>query len=241
MKKNVKLLIIIAAAAVVLVGVMLLLIFLPKSGDNADPMDSIDPGIDMSTSVDGNGMHQATIKTNDKGEIENNSYGTLIDYVPAKISTINVENTSGTLDIKSETRIVTSLDFVGIEPLDARMRGGGAHLTRHDHPKRSVLLSRRAHRQAQPHALVAHHQARPIAHASETLGNKSGDILLERRVTHSRDYNATAPVDCQRRCSGCGQCLDQNLQLDIAVHGSPRLQPQPLSVAWHLKCFKIER
>ena len=44
MKKNVKLLIIIAAAAVVLVGVMLLLIFLPKSGDNADPMDSIDPG-----------------------------------------------------------------------------------------------------------------------------------------------------------------------------------------------------
>ena len=87
MKKNVKLLIIIAAAAVVLVGVMLLLIFLPKSGDNADPMDSIDPGIDMSTSVDGNGMHQATIKTNDKGEIENNSYGTLIDYVPAKIST----------------------------------------------------------------------------------------------------------------------------------------------------------
>ena len=105
MKKNVKLLIIIAAAAVVLVGVMLLLIFLPKSGDNADPMDSIDPGIDMSTSVDGNGMHQATIKTNDKGEIENNSYGTLIDYVPAKISTINVENTSGTLDIKSETPV----------------------------------------------------------------------------------------------------------------------------------------
>ena len=121
------------------------------------------------------------------------------------------------------------------------MRRSGAHLMRHDHPKRSALLGRRAHRQAQPHALVAHHQARPIAHASETLGNKSSDILLERRVTHSRDHNATALVDCQRRCSGCGQCLDQNLQLDIAVHGSPRLQPQPLSVAWHLKCFKIER
>lgn len=129
------------------------------------------------------------------------------------------------------TRLVASLDFIGIEPLDARMRGGGAHLMRHDHPKRPVLLGRRAHRQAQPHTLVAHHQARPIAHASETLGNKSGDILLEHSVTHSRDYNATALVDCQRRCSGCGQCLDQNLQLGIAVHGSPRLQPQPLSVA----------
>lgn len=125
MKKNVKLLIIIAAAAVVLVGVMLLLIFLPKSGYNADPMDSIDPGIDMSTSVDGNGMHQATIKTNDKGEIENNSYGTLIDYVPAKISTINVENTSGTLDIKSETPVddngkteKTVYTLVGFEDFD---------------------------------------------------------------------------------------------------------------------------
>lgn len=105
MKKNVKLLIIIAIAAVVLVGVMLLLIFLPKAGDNADPMDSIDKGIDMSTSVDENGMHQAKINTNDKGEIENNSYGTLLEYVPAKISTINVENTSGTMEIKSETPV----------------------------------------------------------------------------------------------------------------------------------------
>ena len=59
MKKNVKLLIIIAAAAVVLVGVMLLLIFLPKSGDNADPMDSIDPGIDMSTGSLGQGVSVA--------------------------------------------------------------------------------------------------------------------------------------------------------------------------------------
>ncbi|WP_405352910.1 DUF4340 domain-containing protein [Ruminococcus sp.] len=105
MKKNVKLLIAIAAAAVVLVGVMLLLIFLPKSGDDADPMDSIDQGIDMSTSVDENGMHQAKINTNDKGEIENNSYGTLLEYVPAKISTIDLENTSGTMEIKSETPV----------------------------------------------------------------------------------------------------------------------------------------
>ena len=103
------------------------------------------------------------------------------------------------------------------------MRRGGAHFVRHDYPKRPVLLGRRSHRQAQPHALASHHQARSIAHASETLGNKSSDILLERTVTHSRDHNVTALVDCQRRCSGCGQCLNQNLQLGIAVHGSPRL------------------
>ena len=125
-------------------------------------------------------------------------------------------------------RLVASLDFVGIKPIDARMRRSGAHLMRHDHPKRPVLLGRRAHRQAQPHALVAHHQAHPITHASETLGNKSSDIPLERSVTHSRNHNAAALVDCQRRCSGCGQCLNQNLQLGIAVHGSPRLQPRPI-------------
>lgn len=104
MKKKVKLLIAIAIAAVVLVGIMLLLIFLPE-GDSADPMDSIDQGIDMSTSVDSDGMHQATINTNEKGEIENNSYGTLLEYVPADISTINLENSSGTLEIKSETPV----------------------------------------------------------------------------------------------------------------------------------------
>lgn len=105
MKKNVKLLIIIAAAAVVLVGVMLLLIFMPKAEDSVDPMDRIDQGTDMSTSVDESGMHQAKINTNDKGEIENNSYGTLLEYVPADISTINLENSSGTMEIKSETPV----------------------------------------------------------------------------------------------------------------------------------------
>lgn len=103
MKKNKKILIIVGIAVVLLVGLMLLLIFLPKGTTSSDPNDSIDEGISMSTTTDENGVHQATIKTDKDGKIENNSYGTLLEYVPAKISTIHIENTAGTLDIKSET------------------------------------------------------------------------------------------------------------------------------------------
>lgn len=46
----------------------------------------------MSVTTDKDGVHQAQIQTNDKGEIDNNSYGTLMDYIPAKISKIHLEN-----------------------------------------------------------------------------------------------------------------------------------------------------
>lgn len=101
MKKNVKTLIVVGVAAVLLVGIMLLLIFLPN-GDS-DSTATYDEGIDMSASVDEDGVHQIKINTNEKGEIENNSYGTLIEYVPAEISTIQVENKSGSFEIESET------------------------------------------------------------------------------------------------------------------------------------------
>lgn len=101
MKKNKKLLLIIGIAAVLLIGLMFLLIFLPKSG--SDDTATIDEGIAMEATTDSNGVHQVKIETDENGNIKNNSYGTLMDYVPAKISTIHVENTKGTLDIKSET------------------------------------------------------------------------------------------------------------------------------------------
>ena len=44
-----------------------------------------DEGVKMSVTTDKDGVHQAQIQTNDKGEIDNNSYGTLLDYIPAKI------------------------------------------------------------------------------------------------------------------------------------------------------------
>lgn len=100
MKKNMKLLIGVAVAVVVLVGVMLLLIFLPESEDSTATYDE---GISMSTSTDDEGVHQAQINTDEDGNIENNSYGTLLDYVPADISKIHVENTSGSFDVTSYT------------------------------------------------------------------------------------------------------------------------------------------
>lgn len=101
--KNKKILIISAIAAVVLVGVMLLLIFLPKGGD-ADPgAASIDEGAPITVSTDDKGVHQAVVARNSKGEVENNSYGTLMEYVPADISRIHLENPKGTVDILSNT------------------------------------------------------------------------------------------------------------------------------------------
>ncbi len=97
-----KTIIIAAIAAAVLVGVMLLLIFLPKgSGDSGSA--TLDEGTHMKTVTDKNGMHQAVVETEPNGEIKNNSYGTLIDYVPANIKNIRVENKKGTLDVQSTT------------------------------------------------------------------------------------------------------------------------------------------
>lgn len=123
MKKNTKILIIVSVAAVLLVGLMLLLIFMPKG--NEDATATYDEGISMSTSTDENGVHQAKINTDENGEIENNSYGTLIEYIPSQISKIHLENAKGTLDITSYTPVnkngetdTTVYEIVGYEDFD---------------------------------------------------------------------------------------------------------------------------
>lgn len=103
MKKNTKILIIAAAAAVLLIGLMLFLIFMPKGGSKGEA--TYDEGVAMSTSVDENGVHQAQIITDENGNIENNSYGTLLEYIPREISSIHLENAKGTLDITSSTPV----------------------------------------------------------------------------------------------------------------------------------------
>lgn len=103
MKTNKKILIIVSVAAVLLVGLMLLLIFMPFGSDNGGA--TFDEGVKMGVSVDEKGVHQAVIGTNEKGEIENNSYGTLISYVPMDITKIHIENKKGTLDIDSYTPV----------------------------------------------------------------------------------------------------------------------------------------
>ncbi len=97
-----KILIISIIAAVVLVGVMLLLIFLPKGGSD-QKASTVDEGVKLELTTDSEGVHQAEVPKDEKGEVVNNSYGTLIEYYPADISVIHVENAKGTLDVLSNT------------------------------------------------------------------------------------------------------------------------------------------
>ncbi len=101
MKKNTKYLVIISICAVVLVGVLLALIFWPKEDVNLE--NTIDEGTAITQSVDDNGVHQVQLVLNDKGELDNNSYGSLVEYVPAEITHIKVENSGGSYEIKSVT------------------------------------------------------------------------------------------------------------------------------------------
>lgn len=93
-KKMLRNIIIAGAALVVLIGVILGVIFIPScSEDNGT--DELDYGIAMRTGVTEDGLHYAEILTNDKGEIENNSYGTLIEKTPSDISKIIMETDKG--------------------------------------------------------------------------------------------------------------------------------------------------
>lgn len=85
-------------AVLLIVGVVILLNALP---DNTG--SDIDNGTEVELSVDDNNVHQAQLVLNSKGELENNSYGTLISYTPAQIKQIDVENESGTYTITAET------------------------------------------------------------------------------------------------------------------------------------------
>lgn len=123
MKKNTKILAIVIIAAILLTGLMLLLIFMPNGSQESEA--TVDEGISMTVLTDSNGVHQAKINTNENGEIDNNSYGTLMEYVPADISKIHIENTKGTLDITSYTPInddgtteTTVYTVVGYEDFD---------------------------------------------------------------------------------------------------------------------------
>lgn len=97
-----KAIIIAVAAAAVLTAVILLLVLLPK-GNGSDKEATIDEGVALSRSTDEHGLHQAQVQTDAKGEIANNSYGTLMEYYPADIKDIHIENAKGTMDVISAT------------------------------------------------------------------------------------------------------------------------------------------
>lgn len=97
-----KILIIVAIAAVVLAGVMVLLIVLPKGGaDNGSA--TLDETAEPILTTDKDGVHQAEVPRDEKGEPAKNSKGALVEYVPADISSIHIENSKGSFDVLSET------------------------------------------------------------------------------------------------------------------------------------------
>ncbi|MDR0914659.1 MAG: DUF4340 domain-containing protein [Oscillospiraceae bacterium] len=108
MKKNIKLLIGFAAAALVLGGILVWLVFFGTGGDST-PADEIDYGTDITVATDDNGMNQAPVKTHEKGEIENNSYGTLLALTPIDIKEIDVNNQTGNFTIEAkQTKVATT-------------------------------------------------------------------------------------------------------------------------------------
>lgn len=119
--------IIAAVAAAVLIAVVLLLIFIPKGGSSQQAA-TFDEGTAMELSVDKDGVHQAVVKLDSNGNIPNNSFGTLMEYYPADISSIHVENTKGAFDVQSTTPKgeATVYTIKGFEDFD--LQGGNPDL-----------------------------------------------------------------------------------------------------------------
>ncbi len=95
MNKNMKRNIIIAGVALVLIVALILVVVLVPWGESSNGVGEIDPGTDMILSTNEDGMHTAQVKTNAKGEVENNSYGTLLSYKPAQIEKIEMSTKEG--------------------------------------------------------------------------------------------------------------------------------------------------
>ncbi len=106
---------IIAGVAVVLVAAIIaLLITMPSKSEEPE----YDSGTPITLTIDEEGEHQANVLLNEKGKLDNNSYGTLIEYVPAQIAKIEVENAGGSFTVLSETP-VTINEETGQEESDA--------------------------------------------------------------------------------------------------------------------------
>ncbi len=93
-----------ALFVLLIVAVVMLL----KTSPSPQEESEIDYGSEINLSVDEDGEHQAQLVLNEKGEVENNSYGTLIEYTPSDIKQIDVENESGNYTVLAETPVTTN-------------------------------------------------------------------------------------------------------------------------------------
>lgn len=115
LSKNAKWFILAGVAIVLIAAIIIVLVTLP-SEENKE--DELDPGTPLTLSVDEKGEHQAKVVLNEKGKLDNNSYGTLIEYTPSDIAKIEVENTSGTFTVLAETPVTVN-EETGEEETDA--------------------------------------------------------------------------------------------------------------------------
>lgn len=122
MKRN---LILACGVLVLLVAAILFIVFVPSCAQSDNDIAEIDEGIDITLSVNAQGLHTATVNTNDKGEIENNSYGNLINKLPAEIQKISMKNQDGNFTFLLETSVnengeteATTYTLVGYEDYD---------------------------------------------------------------------------------------------------------------------------
>ena len=99
LSKTAKWFIIAAVAIVLITAIIVALVTLPATKTDKE----FDPGTPITLTVDESGEHQANVQLNSKGKLDNNSYGTLIEYTPSDIAKIEVENSSGTFTILAET------------------------------------------------------------------------------------------------------------------------------------------
>ena len=109
MKRQVKRNLIIGIAALaVIVAVLVAVIIIPAAKGNTSANNSsgeLDYGIDMNQTLLENGLHDVIINTNDDGEIENNSYGTLLAYTPSQIEKLVMKGEGGNYTFHVETPV----------------------------------------------------------------------------------------------------------------------------------------
>lgn len=95
---------IIVIAAVAVVGLILLLIFTRSrtvQGSTAD--EALTTPAEITATVNEKGEHEAEVDVDEKGEIIKNGSGKLLEYVPADIKSIKVENAKGSFTVNSYT------------------------------------------------------------------------------------------------------------------------------------------
>lgn len=119
MNKRTKVSFIIGLAALVLIiGVVLLVVLLPST---EKPEDYVPKEFNsLEATVDETGLRTVSVPVKENGEAKDNVTGLLIDMVPADLTEIRIENSSGNYEFKCSSNAdgATSYTLVGFEEYD---------------------------------------------------------------------------------------------------------------------------